>query len=332
MGTHNIWILAEQRHGILDSVSFELLARAVGLATQERATVSALVLAPSLPDKELNRLIAHGADQVIAIESSCFADFLIDLTSAAFCRVVRARRPDIIIAAANTFGRTLMPYVAMSLHTGLTADCTQLAMEAGTGHLLQTRPAIGGNIMATITCAQRRPQMATVRPHSCKPLPADTSRKGPIIRIPADLHDLTSAITVERSVADTDTLTLQDAEKIVVVGRGIKRPENLNIVHAFASLIGAAVGASREVVDRGWLPYPHQIGLSGKTVAPRLYIGLGVSGAIQHLAGMQTAETIVAINTDPEAQIFSVADFGIVGDLFTVLPTLIADIKKGTRQ
>ncbi len=330
--TRDIWILAEQRHGAIASVSFELLARAAGLARPHGAAVGAVLLSPPLSDEALQPLIARGADYVIALESPRFATFAADRFSAALCREVRARRPAVLLGAADSTGRTLLPYAAMTLHTGLTADCTGLAIDASSGLLLQTRPAIGGNIMATITCAERRPQMATVRPHACRPLPADPARAGRILRVPVPAGECAGdAVTVERVVPDAETLPLQDAEKIVVAGRGIRRPETLGLVRAFAGLIGAAVGASREVVDRGWLSYPHQIGLSGKTVTPRLYIGLGVSGAIQHLAGMQTAETIVAINKDPEAPIFAVADFGIVGDLADVLPALIADLQKGAR-
>lgn len=330
--TQDIWILAEQRHGALAAVSFELLARAVGLARQNGAAVGALLLSPRLPDNALHPLIAHGADYVLAIESPLFADFAVDRTSAALCHVVREQRPSILLGAATSYGRTLLPYAAMKLHTGLTADCTALAIDTASGLLLQTRPAIGGNIMATITCAERRPQMATIRPHSCQPLPADPCRTGRITRIAAPRDDRARTITVEQIIPDAATQPLQEAERIVVVGRGIKRPATLTLARTFADLLGAALGASREVVDRGWLPYPHQVGLSGKTVTPRLYIGLGVSGAIQHLAGMQTAETIVAINKDPAAPIFAVADFGIVGDIADILPALIAELRKGVRS
>ena len=184
--------------------------------------------------------------------------------------------------------------------------------------------------MATITCARHRPQMATVRPHSCRPLPADPSRSGPIIRLAIEAAAAQSAITPLATVRHHDATPLQDAQRVVTVGRGIRRAETLPMVRDFAQLIGAALGASREVVDRGWLPYEHQVGLSGKTITPRLYIGLGVSGAIQHLAGMQTAATIVAINKDPQAPLFQVADLGIVGDLFTILPALTQQLRAAT--
>ncbi|MBR5626403.1 MAG: electron transfer flavoprotein subunit alpha/FixB family protein [Thermoguttaceae bacterium] len=323
----DIWILAEQRNGILQTVSFELLARAVPLAVQSGGSVHAVVIGSSLPDSELKRLIEYGADRVFAIESPFFEHYTIDLYSQALIGFFQDCRPGQLIAAATTFGRTIMPYLAMKLHTGLTADCTRLEM-SDSRRMLQTRPAAGGNIMATIQCPEHRPQMATVRPHSCKPLDIDKNRQGEIIRIAACPSSKTSAVTIQKFIPVSEETTIQNATKIVAVGCGIKRAENLKPIQQFAKSIGAVLGATREVVDRGWLPYSCQIGLSGKTITPRLYIGLGVSGAIQHLAGMQTAEKIVAVNKDPDAPIFRVADFGIVGDLFDVLPLLSEMLQK----
>ena len=221
-----------------------------------------------------------------------------------------------------------MPYVAAKADAGLTADCTVLDIEPETGNLLQTRPAIGGNILATIKTPCHRPQMATVRPRSTKPAPRQPGRKGRIIRRPAPSELLGSRMRRVDFIPSTDQHGLQDADIVVAVGRGIKKGENVKLVAPLVQALGAALGASRDAVDRGWLSYPHQIGLSGKTVTPKLYLGLGVSGSIQHLAGMQTSETIVAVNSDPDAQIFRVADFGIVGDLFDVVPVLVERIKK----
>lgn len=221
-----------------------------------------------------------------------------------------------------------MPVVAVKAGAGLTADCTVLDIEEGTGNLLQTRPAIGGNIMATIKTPEHRPQMATVRPRSTQPATRQAGRKGQVVRLKAPKELLASRIRRAGFVPNPEEHGLADADLVVAVGRGIKKAENLPLVQKLAGVLGAALGATRDVVDRGWLSYPHQIGLSGKTVTPKLYVGVGASGSIQHLAGMQTAETIVAINIDPEAQIFRVADFGIVGNLFNVLPVLTEKLSK----
>ena len=221
-----------------------------------------------------------------------------------------------------------MPHLAVSLHAGLTADCTELDIDAGTGNLLQTRPAIGGNIMATIKTPDHRPQMATVRPKSSKPLERDACRMGTIERLsldPAFVEKRVRVLGMERDVAGFENL--EEAQVVVSGGRGLKKAENFRLVRELADALGGAVGASREAVDRGWVSYPHQVGLSGKTISPRLYICAGVSGAIQHLAGIKTAGTIVSINADPEAPIHKLADFALVGDLFEVLPRLTTRIK-----
>ena len=285
------------------------------------------MISPELPEEELKNLIRFGADRVFVLESKKFTDFLLDLYADALCGIFGQQRPFVLLFAADSFGRTLAPYCAMRLHTGLTADCTELSFDKETGLLLQTRPAIGGNIMATIQCADHRPQMATVRPHSFRPLPIDKNRQGEIFRLSIHTDLKESRITVHETIHAKPEQSIQDADRIVVVGRGLRRPENLSAVFQFAETINAAVGGTREVIDRGWLPYSCQIGLSGRTVMPKLYIGLGVSGAIQHLAGMQTSGTIVAVNKDPEAQIFKIADFGIVGDLMDILPFLINKFK-----
>ena len=221
-----------------------------------------------------------------------------------------------------------MPYVAIKAHAGLTADCTVLDIEADTGNLLQTRPAIGGNILATIKTPSHRPQMATVRPRSTKPAAKQSGRTGEIIRLQAPADLLVSRVRRVDFDPSEESHSLQDADTVVAVGRGIKKSENIPLMQELADALDAALGASRDVIDRGWMSYPHQIGLSGKTVTPKFYLGAGVSGSIQHLAGMQTAETIVAINTDPDAQIFNVADFGIVGDLFEVVPALTERLRE----
>jgi electron transfer flavoprotein alpha subunit len=207
-----------------------------------------------------------------------------------------------------------------------------LDIEPETGNLLQTRPAIGGNILATIKTPRHRPQMATVRPRSTRPAPRQARRKGEVVRLAAPAALLASRIRRTGFLPHEDIHSLQDADVVVTVGRGVKKGENIKLVWPLVEALDASLGATRDVVDRGWLSYPHQVGLSGKTVTPKLYVALGVSGSIQHLAGMQTAETIVAVNSDADAQIFRVADFGIVGDLFDVVPVLVKRLQEAKKD
>jgi electron transfer flavoprotein alpha subunit len=327
----NIWILAEQDVGEVKAISYELLTRGLALAEKSGRKLCAMIFGNNISEDGLNELIARGAERVVAVEATELEHFLVEPYSVCMLDLIKKYEPEIILAAATSTGRTLMPYVAMTADAGLTADCTELDIEYETGLLLQTRPAIGGNIMATIKCPEHRPQMSTIRPKSTPEAPRQEGRTGEIIRLKAPAEVNKSRVSYEGFEPDTEEMNLQDAERIVVVGRGIKTQANIKLARELADLLGAALGASREVIDRGWLSYPHQIGLSGKTVTPKLYIGIGVSGAIQHLAGMQTSECVIAINKDPEAQIFHVADFGIVGDLFEVLPILIEKLKRGEK-
>ena len=322
-----VWTIAETAGGRVARVGFELLARGRLLADKRGTELTAVVMGSGVGEEDLNELIQRGADVVLVVEAAELEHFLVEPFAACLAGLIRRHKPEIVIAGATTSGRTLMPYVAVKVHAGLTADCTGLDIDAETGGLLQTRPAIGGNIMATIRTPTARPQMATVRPRSTRPPERDAGRKGKIVREepPAGL---TSRVRRLEFIPAADEHTLGEADVVVSAGRGIKKSDNLPLVYALAEALDAAVGASRDVVDRGWLDYPHQVGLSGKTVSPRLYVACGISGAIQHLAGMQTAETIVAINSDPDAQIFRVADVGIVGDLFEVLPVLTEKIRQ----
>ncbi len=321
-----VCIIAEAyRHKLLP-ISFELLTRALALAPGD---IGAIVVSDGLPDSELQRLVAAGADTVLSYEGDFLERFRPEPYCAALLDAVKEYAPEILIGGATTSGRTWLPYAAMKMQTGLTADCTELAIDPESGLLLQTRPAIGGNIMATIKTPKHRPQMATIRPHSTQPSPEVAGRQGVIRHIAAPSEWSASGISLLSSTAIDEKQELSSAKRIVAIGRGIKKPENIPMVRELASLLGAALGATREIVDRGWLPYSCQIGLSGRTVTPELYIGLGVSGAIQHLAGMQTAKRIVAVNTDSEAQIFSLADLAIVGSLHDVVPKLIETIRNG---
>jgi electron transfer flavoprotein alpha subunit len=319
-----VWTICETtQQPALKSVSFELLARGRALADKLEVPLGALVLSNQLPQLDLHLLIHYGADKVYWLRNPLLDHFIVENYSQVIRHLVESYKPQIIIAAATTQGRTLMPHMSIRLKTGLTADCTDLQIEPDTGLLLQVRPAIGGNIMAMIKTPEKKPQMATVRPKSISPLPKDPTRKGQVI-----------SLSIEDSLLDQRVIHLGDfpneeeqaditsADIIVAAGRGIKKKENLSLVADLAQSLHAAVGASREVVDRGWISYAHQVGLSGKTVNPKTYLAIGISGAIQHLAGMKTAENIIAINNDPQADIFKISDFGIIGDLFEVLPLL----------
>lgn len=230
---------------------------------------------------------------------------------------------------ATAIGRSFIPGVATSLNTGLTADCTKLEIRKDDGALLQTRPAFGGNIMATIVCEGARPQMATVRPKVMKELQFSADRDGKVVDIIVDEQKMQSRVTVlETVVVEAGQVNIQEADILVSGGRGLDSAKGFELLRTLADTIGARVSASRAVVDAGWIPYPHQVGQTGKTVAPNLYIACGISGAVQHVAGMQSAETIVAINRDKNASIFDVADYGIVGDLFEIIPKLIKKIEE----
>ncbi|MCY2931387.1 MAG: electron transfer flavoprotein subunit alpha/FixB family protein [Planctomycetota bacterium] len=321
-----VWVLAEQAGGRVLGVSHELLARGRSLADKRRTALTAVLIGHNVAPADLAELIERGADRVLVMDSPALEHFLVEPHAACLSHLIREHCPEIVIAAATSTGRTLMPYVAVQVHTGLTADCTVLDIDPASGALLQTRPAIGGNIMATIRTSEHRPQMATVRPHSMRPADRTPGRKGEVLRVSPPEALPAGRMRRVGFIPNKETHPLAAADAVVAVGRGIKKADNIPLAQKLADALDAALGASRDVVDRGWLSYPHQIGLSGKTVTPRLYVGLGVSGSIQHLAGMQTAETIVAVNTDPDAQIFHVADVGIVGNLFDVVPVLVKKI------
>ena len=321
---NDIWTLAEVKDHHLHDVSFELLAWGRGLADTRQSQLCSIVLCDDLPEEEIHRLFAQGADKVYLMKDPALRHFLVEPFAKALLYLKDAFHPEVFLAAATTTGRTLMPYVAIKAHAGLTADCTGLAIDPENGNLLQTRPAIGGNIMATIRTPEARPQMATVRPKSARPLPADPSRSGELILVDPPANLATDRMRFERFVPDAaEEAPIEEADVVVSGGCGMQSEANFQWLSRLADALGGSVGVSRAAVERGWKPYPRQVGLSGKTVAPNLYIACGISGAVQHLAGMQTSENIIAINLDPDAQIFQVADLGIVGDLFEVLPALI---------
>lgn len=322
-----VWVFCEFRLGELAPVALELLGAGRRLADLRGVQLSAVLIGHNTGDTA-KKLIAHGADTVYRIDHEHYRDFLEDSYAALLTALVKERRPEIVLAGATAIGRSFIPSVATNLNAGLTADCTALDIRDEDGALMQTRPAFGGNIMATIVCPSSRPQMATVRPKVMKAMDLDTDRAGRIVDVEPKAEHLRSRVRVVESIVSQGAkVNIQEADILVSGGRGLENPKGFELLHKLAEVLGAKVSASRAVVDAGWIPYPHQVGQTGKTVAPKLYIACGISGAIQHVAGMQSSETIVAINRDAHASIFDVADFGIVGDLYEVIPKLIKKIE-----
>ena len=321
-----VWVFAEQRNSKLKGVAYELLAKGRELADTLQTELSAVCFGHGVDD--INQLIAGGADKVYLVDSPDLANNQEDLCTKQFVELIQQHKPEIVLAGATALGRAFIPRVAALLKTGLTADCTGLDIDTEKRLLLQTRPTFGGNIMATIICPAKRPQMSTVRPRVFKKKSPDAKRKGQIIKVDFDRARVTSRTKLLDFVEDlTEAVKIEEADIIVSGGRGLGKAENFQMLKELASVMGAAVGASRAVVDEGWIPYSHQVGQTGKTVCPKLYVAVGISGAVQHLAGMQTSDVIVAINENPEAPIFEVATYGIVGDLFKVVPMLTEKLK-----
>lgn len=324
-----LWTFAEQVDSTLEPISFELLGRGRVLADKLETKLASVVLGEKIDRNGVEELFKRGADKVYLVEKPQLKTYVNDIYANVLIHLIKNYEPVIMLAGATTTGRSVLPYVAAKIKTGLTADCTEFDIEEETGNLLQTRPAIGGNIMATIKTPNHRPQMATVRPRSTPIPPRDDSRTGEIVEVDVPDELLTGREEMLGfSPMENADVNIEEADRIVCGGRGLKKGENFKLIQELAHRLGAAVGASRDAVDRGWAEYPQQIGLSGRTVVPKLYMGFGVSGAIQHLAGMKTSETIVVVNSDPDAQIFQVADFGIIGDLFEIVPELTKELDK----
>lgn len=323
-----IWVFAEYRHGKVAPVSFELLGVGRQLADQRGVPLSAVIFGSGV-EAEVSTLIASGADKVYFADDPNLELFREDVYGRVLEDLIRTHQPEVVLAGATAIGRSFIPQVANALDAGLTADCTQLAIREEDGMLLQTRPAFGGNIMATIECPHSRPQMATVRPKVMKPARQDASRQGEIIRIEPSDEALSSQVEVLESVqSEQDNVNIQEVEILVAGGRGLEDEKGFELIRELADELGGAVAASRAAVDAGWIPYPHQVGQTGKTVCPKLYIACGISGAIQHAVGMQSAETIVAINRDKDAPICDFATYSLVGDLFDIVPLLSSKIRE----
>jgi len=320
---HGVWVFAEQRNGVLMDVALELLGEGRRLADEIGTELSAVLLGNNV-ESLTDSLIAAGADRVYLADQEELATYTTDAYTKVIYNAILKYKPEIVLLGATHIGRDLGPCLAVRCGTGLTADCTKLDIDPEDKKLMQTRPAFGGNLMATILCPNHRPQMSTVRPGVMAKLVPDASRKGEVVRLDikfvnGDLR--TKVLEIVRTAKETVKLT--DAEVIVSGGRGLGDPEGFKLLEQLAKKLGGIVGASRAAVDAGWIDHSRQVGQTGTTVKPKIYIACGISGAIQHLAGMQTSECIIAINKNENAPIFEVADYGIVGDLYKVIPAMM---------
>ena len=326
----NLWVFVEtDENGAAKSVGLELLVPGRMLADKQGGKLVAIVIGDHV-DEAVKAASEHGADEVIVVEGAEYAHYTTDAYATALCHLVDKFGPTTMLIGATNDGRDLGPRVACRLKTGLTADCTGLDIDEASGNMAWTRPAFGGNLMATILCPDHRPQLGTVRPGVFKKEEPVAGREVPVIR--EEFHVAPEQIRTELleviKEAGGELVDLENAEIIVSGGRGVGGPEGFKPVQDLADVLGATVGASRAAVDAGWIAHAHQVGQTGKTVGPKLYIACGISGAIQHLAGMSSSDVIVAINKDPDAPIFNVADYGLVGDLHVILPLLTEAVKK----
>ncbi len=320
-----VLVFGEQRRGVISPVVYELVGKGRELADKLDERLECVILGDNMK-AQAEDLAEYNVNKVYVFDSTLLADFRDDPYTQFLTSLVKEIKPSIFLIGATSIGRSLAPRLATRLQTGLTADCTGLDIDSE-GNLLQTRPAFGGNVMATILCTDHRPQMATVRYKVMK-----RAEKQPEYRREVVFKE-TEDVVVDRTrilsvSTESEDVSLAEAQIIVSGGKGLGNPEGFRLIEELANALGGAVGASRLVVDDGWVPFKHQVGLSGKTVRPKLYIACGISGAVQHLAGMQTSDVIVAINKDPSAPIFKVADYGIVGDLYEIIPEIIRFVKE----
>ncbi|MFX0168229.1 MAG: FAD-binding protein [Candidatus Hodarchaeota archaeon] len=326
-----VWIWAEQVNGQLRNVALELLGKGRELADKLREPLSAVLLGHNIGN--LSAILAqNGADRIYVFDQEILNQYTTDAYTDAISALILIEKPNIVLFGATGNGRDLGPRIAARLNLGLTADCTGLDIDEKR-QLVQTRPAFGGNIMASILSPYTRPQMATVRPNVFKP-PTDAGKKAEIRNMDIKVNKAAVRTKIVETVVEVEegALKVDEAEMVVTCGRGIKTPENIQVVGDLATELNAALGGSRPIVDQGWMKHHQQVGQSGRTIAPKLYIACGISGAIQHLVGMRTSDTIVAINTDPDAPIHTVSDFSIVGDLFRVVPAIINELKRVKAQ
>jgi electron transfer flavoprotein alpha subunit len=325
--TH-VWVVAEMLSGKIQPVTYELIGAARKLADARQTQVWVVLMSSSV-STQASSLFQYGADKVLVIDDVRLAGFTEEIEAKVMIRLINQYKPEIIICAATTQGRALIPRVAVMTNCGLTADCTELAIDPENGDLLQTRPAFGGNILATIRCANHRPQMATVRPRvMIAPVP-DMTRTGEIIVekvLDSDASKIKRIIEVIHN--DEAAVNLSDALIIISGGRGMKGPEGFNLLRKLAAKVGGAVGASRAAVDAGWIPYAYQVGQTGQTVQTKVYIACCISGQIQHLVGMQSCDMIIAIDQNPNTPMMQIADIALTGDVFAIIPEIIHEISK----
>lgn len=328
-----VWVFIEQYKGEVAKVSWELLGTGRELANTRGVELTAVVIGHKV-DCVCTEAHAYGADAAIIMDNAVYANYRTEPFTDALCHLINKHKPEIILMGATGQGRDLAGSVATVVKTGLTADCTGLAIDDH-GNLAQTRPAFGGNIMATIMCDKFRPQMATVRPHVMKAPEYVVGRGGEVFSedfAPSEESILVKVLEVIMDKDGKDLVDVAAAEIIVSGGRGMMGKENFAILQELADELGAVVGSSRSAVDAGWMPQSRQVGQTGKTVRPKIYIACGISGAIQHLVGMQDSDVVIAINRDPEAPIFEVAAYGIVGDLFQIVPALTEKVRELKRD
>jgi electron transfer flavoprotein alpha subunit len=328
-GYRGVWVFVEQTDGEVAKVSWELLGTGAELAKQLGVELSAVVIGSKV-ETLCAEAFAYGAEKAYLLDAPVYYHYRTQPYSEAICHLVEKYKPEIILMGATGMGRDLAGAVATVVKTGLTADCTGLSID-DKRNLMQTRPAFGGNIMATIMCDKFRPQMSTVRPHVMAMPEMIDGRKGILVRddfAPDEEGILTKVLEVLSDKDSKNKVDIAGAEFIVSGGRGMMNSQNFSILQEFADEIGAVVGASRSAVDAGWMPHDRQVGQTGKTVRPKVYIACGISGAIQHMVGMQDSDVIIAINRDKEAPIFQIATYGIVGDLFQIIPALTRRIRE----
>jgi len=322
-----IWVFAEQRDGKIQEVALELIGKARELADAKNDTVTALLLGRNI--RELaDELIYYGADTVVIVEDEKLENYQTNAYADAITQIIEKHKPSILLFGATSTGRDLAPRLATRIKTGLSADCIDLEID-NDGVLIQTKPSYGGNIMVEIMCPNHRPQMATVRPKVLKTPEKDSTRKGEKITEQVEINPLNILTTVVERLKDkTAAEKIEEAEVVVAGGRGMQTKENFDKLYELAEVLGGMVGATRPPVNEGWISEDRQIGQSGKTIAPKLYIACGISGAVQHTVGMENAEVVIAINKDPNAPIFNFADYGIVGDCQKIVPVLIKKFKE----
>ncbi|MFH1860268.1 MAG: electron transfer flavoprotein subunit alpha [bacterium] len=326
-GYKGVWVFAEHRDNKLMSVTYELISAGRVLADKLNQKLSVVLIGKDVSEFAKG-LIGYGTDEIYLAEDPLLESYSDDGYTRVMVDLIREYKPEILLIGATIIGRSLSPRVAARLQTGLTADCTGLDIDEN-GNLLQTRPAFGGNIMATIISPNTRPQMATVRPKVMKKAEFNSSRTGTIIPAIVNLSSGDIHTKILQVIKETkERVNLDEAEIIVSGGRGLQTGENFRLIRELAATLNGTVGASRAAVDAGWISHHHQVGQTGKTVCPKLYIACGISGAIQHLAGMQSSDCIVAINKDPDAPVFNVATYGIVGDIFEIVPKLISRLSE----